>query len=350
MTLGFRLPLWQAGPVSSDNTNRGPVRPTDYSDEVEAGSRERAFGLETIDEKEGEHAEAQESRAEGGRDDPQGDEGSSEGEAEDMGVKRLVLARAPRGPKKQERLDHEVTHLPYRSWCGHCVRGKAKERGHLRADRDEGDLGARLPMVCMDYCFYSGGETVSETGAAILVVRDRDTKVTYGHMVKEKGVGDGWIVDRVAEDIENMGYSEITLKTDQEPAIRDLQRAVKEKRAPYKTTLENSPVESSGSNGLAEKAAQELEGQVRTMRSALAARIGEMPAEASVIMAWMTEAAAQLINRHQVGKDGRTPYERVHGRRGAALVAEFGEKVWYKLKKKKASAKLAPRWERAFTS
>ena len=30
-------------------------------------------------------------------------------------------------------------------------------------------------------------------------------KATYGHMVKEKGVGDGWIVDRVAEDIENMG-------------------------------------------------------------------------------------------------------------------------------------------------
>ena len=218
------------------------------------------------------------------------------------------MRERPGGPTKQERRGHAVIHLPYRSWCDHCVRGKAKERGHFRADREEEeDLSTKLPMVCMDYCFYSKGETDAERGPAILVVRDRGTKATCGHMVREKGIGDGWIVDRVVEDIENMGHSEITLKTDQEPAIRDLQRAVKEKRAPYKTILENSPVEASGSNGIAEKAVQELEGQVRAMRLALAARIGEMPAEASAVMAWMTEAAAQLINRHQVGKDGRTP-------------------------------------------
>ena len=43
------------------------------------------------------------------------------------------------------------------------------------------------------------------------------------------------------------GDSEITLKTDQESAIEDLQK-------PHKTTLENSLVDSSGNSGLAARA------------------------------------------------------------------------------------------------
>ena len=50
------------------------------------------------------------------------------------------------------------------------------------------------------------------------------------------------------------GDSEITLKTDQESAIEDLQKAVKERNAPHKTTLENSLVDSSGNSGLAARA------------------------------------------------------------------------------------------------
>ena len=35
-------------------------------------------------------------------------------------------------PSKEEVELHNLIHLPYRSWCPHCVRGKAKRRHHRK--------------------------------------------------------------------------------------------------------------------------------------------------------------------------------------------------------------------------
>ena len=37
---------------------------------------------------------------------------------------------APRQPTEQERMEHELTHLPYRSWCPLCVQGKGRADNH----------------------------------------------------------------------------------------------------------------------------------------------------------------------------------------------------------------------------
>ena len=42
------------------------------------------------------------------------------------------VARDPGRPTAQDRTAHEVTHVPYRSWCKHCVRGRAKGRQRRR--------------------------------------------------------------------------------------------------------------------------------------------------------------------------------------------------------------------------
>ena len=44
-------------------------------------------------------------------------------------VKRLL---DPRRPSESEVRDHCRTHLPYRNWCYHCVRGKGKDLDHRR--------------------------------------------------------------------------------------------------------------------------------------------------------------------------------------------------------------------------
>ena len=31
--------------------------------------------------------------------------------------------RSPSQPKRKEIQEHVLTHLPHRSWCGHCLRG-----------------------------------------------------------------------------------------------------------------------------------------------------------------------------------------------------------------------------------
>ena len=50
------------------------------------------------------------------------------GEQEDMeaGKRKPERKHNPREPTQQERAEHELTHMPFRSWCRHCVRGRAK--------------------------------------------------------------------------------------------------------------------------------------------------------------------------------------------------------------------------------
>ena len=64
-----------------------------------------------------------------------------------------------------------------------------------------------------------------------------------------------------------------------------------------RTIVEQSPVASSGSNGLVERAVQSIEGHIRVMKLALEARLGlKVDAEANVV-SFMAEHAAYLINR-----------------------------------------------------
>ena len=63
------------------------------------------------------------------------------------------------------------------------------------------------------------------------------------------------------------------------------------------------------------------------------------------VVAYMPEYAAYLLNRLEVGKDGKTPYERCKGKRARVLGLEFGEKVLYKIKGDGKLNKIRPRWE-----
>ena len=51
-------------------------------------------------------------------------------------------------PTRAEIEEHNLTHLPYRSWCRHCVRGREKEFPHKRV----GEQG-ELPELHLDMCF-----------------------------------------------------------------------------------------------------------------------------------------------------------------------------------------------------
>ena len=56
--------------------------------------------------------------------DDQADE-DRETEEESGEVRNSRKAGQPRMPAKQEKDEHERTHVPFRSWCEHCVRGQA---------------------------------------------------------------------------------------------------------------------------------------------------------------------------------------------------------------------------------
>ena len=82
---------------------------------------------------------------------------------------------------------------------------------------------------------------------------------------------------------------------------------------------EYSPGRSSGSNGLIERVIKEVQGQLRAMKSALDTRVGVDIRGTSNILPWMVEYASVLINRYLVGKDGKTTYERLRGKKSKML-------------------------------
>ena len=95
--------------------------------------------------------------------------------------------------------------------------------------------------------------------------------------------------------------------------------------------VEEAPKKSSGSNGVVERAVQEVEGSIRAGFLALQHRIGRRIDARERLVAFLPEYTVYLMNRLKAGEDGKTVYERVRGKQGSVVGVEFGEKVLYKI-------------------
>ena len=128
-------------------------------------------------------------------------------------------------PSKEEVERHNVTHLPYRSWCRHCVRGKAKRRAHRKRMRKE---RGGVPVISLDYAWLSGKKDEgdeSTKGNPILVMHCRDTKLTTSRVVLKKGV-DPYSIKVITDMILFTGHKKVILKRDGEAPITALKEAV----------------------------------------------------------------------------------------------------------------------------
>ena len=84
------------------------------------------------------------------------------------------VAPLPQPPSRQEALEHSCTHVPFRSWCAHCVRGKAKGGKHMMSGAS---AEADTPVVAFDYAFMGerpidDPDKETEPHIKILVARD----------------------------------------------------------------------------------------------------------------------------------------------------------------------------------
>ncbi len=104
----------------------------------------------------------------------------------------LVMSRGTKdqAPSQEEWDEHMTTHLPLRSWCPHCVKGKCVTGQHLTKDKEE----SRLSTVHRDYCFLckkidseSEEHYESRRGAPVLVALDSKTKPMFGRVRNEQG-------------------------------------------------------------------------------------------------------------------------------------------------------------------
>ena len=264
------------------------------------------------------------------------------------------------GPKEMSKLERErhfaAGHLPYDPRCEVCTSCKKPNAPHLKGHEAE----RTIPLLVGDYGFVK--DAADDENITVLILKLYPYKLIFACVVPSKG-SDPLVIARLCRFIQECGLLHFAYRSDREPAIVSLIQdacamagrngvkiqAVEDEAAEPEVDRarvaipEHSHPGESQSNGLAERTVRELIDQVRTLKMSIEQRLkGRLPNNHPV-MAWMVEHAAYLLNRINLGTDGRTAYGRLHGKESTARMCEFAERVlWYVPKKHRA--KLDARW------
>ena len=149
-------------------------------------------------------------------------------------------------PNKREVDEHKVRgHLPYRNWCEVCVRSRGREMDH---QKDKG-RERKIPEYHFDYCFPGDefGFKWTVSGG-----KERMSKSWFASADPQKGASGRFATDKCVEFFEENGDGDakVIIKTDQEPSIQYLVKDIVDTRKKGGTVVEESLVQSSGSNGV----------------------------------------------------------------------------------------------------
>ena len=195
-------------------------------------------------------------------------------ERDEENVKKMI---DPRLPSEDEVRDHYRFHIPYRNWCPICVKAKGRDADHTVSDRDR-----TVSEYCLDYCFPGDEFGYKLT---VLVGKERLTKNWMATAVPTKGASGKFGVDKVLEFFEELGDRDrrIILKNDQEASMKYVITDIVASREDGRTILEESPVKSSGSNGIVERGAQSVECQIRAIYLGLQERLGKIDARERIV-------------------------------------------------------------------
>jgi hypothetical protein len=101
----------------------------------------------------------------------------------EAGQRKTKKLGDPVRPKDDEVLEHEHTHLPFRSWCRHCVRGRGKEMPHKKT-KEHGEM----LELHMDFMFV-GDENEAGKTVTVLVAKERHTGMVMATLVPSKTTG-----------------------------------------------------------------------------------------------------------------------------------------------------------------
>ena len=271
--------------------------------------------------------------------------------AEDEGFAARALP-APPQPTPEMVASHNVSHIPFRSWCSHCVRGRGRSFYHKKVSHEADDPSR--PVVSLDYGFFGApgeipADSVGGSKMPVLVVRDRFTKGIFTHLVPSKGTEHFYPQAALLRDVKFLGYSRLVLKSDQEPSILALANAVKNTLTSngVDCQLESSPKgDSHGmSNGEAESAVGITQGLARTLKDFVEYKSGKVIDPKSPLLGWLIEHVGTLYTLYaydENAKDGLTPYRKIRGRDWNIALPPFGECVGYRVR---TNHKLEVRWD-----
>ena len=157
---------------------------------------------------------------------------------------QVRIKTGPKLPTDAERLVHEATHVPYRSWCWACVAARGRDDPHTaNCTEEEG----KFPRVSFDFFSLGDDQEVNKCTGLVLV----DFKSLAVSVIMGSKVVDEFKVTNMASTIDQWGHQTITLQSDQEPSTLALLREIQKRRVKG-TIIRGSKLYSHQSNALAE--------------------------------------------------------------------------------------------------
>ena len=249
------------------------------------------------------------------------EEQSEESRAVRVGQKKMMT------PTLAER----EAHIPYRSWCRHCVAARASNPAHrgrkfAKAVEDDKDM----KQVSYDYCFLR--DQPGMESAKILMSKDRATRMVSAGVVPLLGAVINGVIQQCARDLERLGHNgHITLMSDQEPAIVDVLKEIANLRGSRGTLLQHSPVADSQSNGFIERGIRSVEEMTRVLLFDLSSRVGSPISIHSPVFPWIVEHTADILNKCHVASDGKSAYERLKRRQHRGVLLPSGTLVMFRV-------------------
>ena len=245
--------------------------------------------------------------------------------------------RLPYNPTEDERLAHSITHLPFRAWCSHCVKGLARGWPH----RSDYGPPPDIPMVAMVFCFAN---TESDDDVlTILAMKEKPFQSVGATVLPDKSASE-FAVATIIGYLDFWGHQEVMIKCDQEYSMKRIAESLQERRRPRRTIVECSPTGSHQSNGVVENAHCHLEGLLRTMRSELMEKTGVNVNVKSLLAPWLVRHCAWSLTRFAIGSDGQTAFKRQRGKDYVGETACFSEAICYRIPLR-IQTKMEPRWE-----
>ena len=213
------------------------------------------------------------------------------------------LAPEPGEPSAEQVEQHRTTHLPYRSWCEECVKGRGTGEQHRAGP------GSSMPVLACDYLLVTRHGVFRQAELSegnrkaillkILVLKDAKSKFVSAHVVPTKGLGeDRYAAEKLRRDVLWLGYPRIILKSDNEPSLVAVTKEVL--KALKVEVLDQSaaaapPAYDSKANGSVENAVKLVQGLLRTLKECLEKRIRHRIPPDHAIMAWLVHHTAWLL-------------------------------------------------------
>ena len=263
----------------------------------------------------------------------------TDNEEETQQAQRPRGMKAPQQPTRQERFEHELTHLPYRTWCPICVKSKGRTDNHPKQT-------SKQPVIQVDFTYMKafGDKQV----LPVLTAIDVESGMAMAVLVQDKNQQQQYLVRCLQTFMFECGraqatLSPTTLQTDQEEFILNLLKTVAQNLG-ANINVRQSPAYSSQSQGSIERYHRTLMGQVRALLQQVTISYNLTLSVQHPILPWIVRHAAWLLNRYAIHNDGQTSYQRRWQKDHKAPLCEMAETIQYMISTTRTLPKMEPRF------